>query len=157
MQVAAEGRHHSPEWIYEQLNKTLKHGARAAALSQGAPDLVDALVSKGKYSHLTNLERATRAEVILRAAIAALGGVASDAVEVLLMLAPGTLGITILIRQERAGRIYGGLSARGFRTENNQGMLLRTLSVEVYKQVNVTCPLCGLPYDIEFNESVSSD
>lgn len=150
MQVAAEGRRHSPEWFYEQLNKTLKHGARAATLSQDAPDLVDALVSKGKYSHLTNLERATRAEEILRAAVTALGGEASDAVEVLLMLALGTLGTTIEVRQERAGNLYGGLSARGFRTDNNQGMLLRTLAVEVYKRVDTVCPLCGLPCDIDF-------
>jgi hypothetical protein len=57
------------EWLVEQLEKLLVHGARAEWLIQDAPDLVNLLCSAESHPDLSDRERADAAEQVIRKAI----------------------------------------------------------------------------------------
>jgi hypothetical protein len=95
------------EALLKQLKRARLHGARASRLLRYTPALVDLICTGEVYSTLTAVDRALKTEQILREAIASLGPPLSDAAEVLLALAPGTLSLKLGERQEQAADLLG--------------------------------------------------
>ena len=120
------------EALLTQLKRARLHGARASRLLRYTPALVDLVCPSADDPTLTAADRALKTEQILREAIASLGEPLSDAVEVLLALAPGTLGLKLGQRQERAAELLD-LKARAFRLETHEGQLLWDVAVEAYR------------------------
>lgn len=123
-----------PEALYTELRRALRHGARASRLVRYSPELVEMLCPADQRPDLTVFDRARRTEELLRRAISAIGGSYGEAAAILLCLAPGTLGLTLEQRRQRAGQLLGKLPDT-FRRARHEGLLLWDLVGEVWSIV----------------------
>ncbi|MBO0783041.1 MAG: hypothetical protein J2P37_29855, partial [Ktedonobacteraceae bacterium] len=119
------------EALYTELRRTLRHGARASRLVRFTPELVELLLPSEANPDATIYERAIQAEGIVREALERIGGPEAEALSILLCLKPGTTGMTLEARRQRAGAVLG-IQPGTMRRERHEGLLVWDLGMEVY-------------------------
>jgi hypothetical protein len=118
------------EAIRADLGRAMRHGGRAAHLVRYTPGLVELLCPAEQIDRPPH-ERALVAEEMIRSGIGALGG-GAEVLSTVLGLSPGTLGLTLEERRQRAAAELGILPAT-FRRDRHEGLLLWDLATEIYR------------------------
>ncbi|WP_157180419.1 hypothetical protein [Protofrankia coriariae] len=121
--------------IHNQLIRMLRRGGRPAELITYAPEFVDLVwPAEAGMPRQAIHDRALRAHRMLTAAVAAMEQPHSEAIGIMLCLWPGTLGLTLDQRRERAARLFG-IQSDTFRRSAHEGRLVLNLSLEIYQRV----------------------
>ncbi len=110
-----------------ELDGAVRHGMRAQALVEHAPDLVRLLVSDDATPLVL---RAIAAEGLLRLAVTGLGGTQGAAVAALVGLADGMSGQPLGVRREHAAAALG-LTGWALQKPARRDGLLLGLAVEI--------------------------
>ncbi len=121
--------------IQNHLGRTLRRGGRPAELITYAPEFVDLVwPAETGMPRQTIHDRAIHAHRLLTAAVAALEQPHSEAMGIMLCLWPGTLGLSLDQRRERAARLFG-VQPDTFRRPAHEGHLVLNLALEIYQRV----------------------
>lgn len=116
--------------LHHYLQKTVKHGARAAQLVRWTPELVNALYQENGLDE-DIYHRAVFAERSIRWAIGELGGPHAAALLLFLGLAPGASGPLGHRRRLAANILH--IQPGTFIRPHREGQLLWDLALELYK------------------------
>jgi len=117
--------------LHHYLQKTVKHGARAAQLARWTPELVNALASNSDHPDSDIYDRGVLAERCIRWAIRELGGSHGASLLLLLGLAPGASGPLEHRRRLAADVLH--IQPGTFVRPHREGQLLWDLALELYK------------------------
>jgi hypothetical protein len=116
------------------LRRTFRYGARAPQLVSYAPGLVDLLCPDHDGDPSSIYERAVRAEQTISEAVKAMDSPRDTAMEILMCLRPGTLGVKLDERRQHAARLFK-VSADTFRRrERHEPMLVLDLALTLYRR-----------------------
>jgi len=131
------------EELHDALIRARRRGVRAARLLDHAPDLIQMLYPAGQHPKLDDDERAQATENLIKAAVDAIGGDVGHALALTLCLPPGTLGLTLEQRRQRAAEhlgIHPHTWTKGWR----ESRLVRDLIYEIHR-LHRTNPAAYLP------------
>lgn len=131
------------EELHNALIRARRRGVRAPRLLDYAPDLIEMLYPAEQHPNLDDDERAQATENLIKAAVDSIGGDVGHALALTLCLPPGTIGLTLEQRRQRAAehlRIDPHTWERGWR----EPRLIRDLVYEI-NQLHRTNPTAYLP------------
>jgi len=147
-----------PEELQKALKRARRRGVRAARLLETTPDLIDMLYPAEQHPELDDSDRAHATENLVRAAIDSIGGDVGHALAITLCLRPGTTGLTLEQRRQRAAQhlgIHPGTWTNGWR----EPRLVRDLVNEIRRlhdnNSDAYLPGSGLPHGDNSDSGVS--
>lgn len=120
------------EALHDALKAARCKGCRASRLRDHGPELVELLYPFEQHPGVSLHDRAQAVENLIRTALEAVGGPEAHALAITLCLAPGTLGLNLDQRREKAGDhlgVTGDTWQRGWR----ETRLLNDLVGEIYR------------------------
>jgi hypothetical protein len=117
-----------------RLRRSFRHGARAPQLVAYAPDLVDLVCPAHDDDPASIYERAVRTEQAISEAVRAMDAPRDAAMEIMLCLRPGTLGVKLDVRRQNAARLFR-VSADTFRRrERHEPLLVLDLALKLLQR-----------------------
>jgi hypothetical protein len=131
--MATQERLDIPE-LLTHLRRAFRHGARAPQLVAYAPGLIDLLCPDHEDDPSSIYERAVQAEQAISEAVKTMDAPRDTAMEILMCLRPGTLGVKLDERRQHAARLFK-VSADTFRRrERHEPMLVLDLALTLYRR-----------------------
>lgn len=118
--------------LFAGLRRALFYGVRASQLLRYTPDLIDLLYPKGAYPQMNEHDRALHTEMLIRRAVASIGGLSGDALATMLCLSPGLVGRPLTDRRRIAADLFHR-QPRTFYRGRYEKDLLYDLAVEIYR------------------------
>jgi hypothetical protein len=120
--------------LLTHLRRSFRHGARAPQLVAYAPDLVNLLHPAQDDDPSSIFERGLRTEREICEAIKAMEHPGDTAMEIMMCLRPGTLGVRVEQRREEAARLFKVTADTFRRRERHEPMLVLDLALKIYQR-----------------------